>query len=143
VYSSTQIDELFDEEEQKFIYHFAMQVGKDLYAGPLNIDQLNEDYSFYLNHSCNPNVIIRNDNEWIARKDIEINDEITADYCTFTIENLYIDIKKCNCGTTECRGELKKDDYKDPELVKKYWPYFYSHCKENIKQEVSLQHIVT
>jgi len=130
VYSSNQLDELFTEEKKKFFYHYCMQIGIDLYIGPENDEQLSQDFSFYLNHSCSPTAIIWNDNEWIARRDIEKDEEITADYCTFTLDHMVF--QKCNCGTSDCRGIIREDDYMNPRLIKKYWPYFNSHVKDKI-----------
>jgi len=74
----------------------------------------------WFNHSCDPNseVMSKWDREantmrawWIARRDIEVGEEITYDYA-FTAEVA----EPCACGTAVCRGLIVDDD---PENLQK------------------------
>lgn len=77
-----------------------------------------------VNHSCDPNCGIKVNeagaHDFIAIRDIIINEEITFDYA---MRNYTIDYfpKKCMCGSTKCRGRItgwkdltneKKEEYK-------------------------------
>ncbi len=77
-----------------------------------------------VNHSCNPNCGIRANetdaHDYIAIKEICVNEEITFDYA---MRNYIIDYfpKKCMCGSKICRGRItgwkdlpdeKKKEYK-------------------------------
>jgi len=117
-----------------FFNHYSFQIGDGLFIGPETQEQLEEDVGFYLNHSCDPTAIIKNDNEWVARRDIEIDEEITADYSTFCLYITYF--TNCSCGTKDCRGIIGEDDYKNHALIKKYWPHYYSHVKQAIQYEI-------
>jgi SET domain-containing protein len=65
------------------------------------------NFDSFTNHSCNPNChhlrINEYDYEMIAKKDINIGDEITCDYSLFETEyDEYSFI--CHCGEKYCRG---------------------------------------
>ena len=62
-----------------------------------------------VNHSCGPNCGIRVNetgaHDFIAMKDISVNEEITFDY---TMRNYTIDHfpQQCMCGSKRCRGRI-------------------------------------
>ena len=62
-----------------------------------------------VNHSCDSNCGIKVNetgaHNYIARKDIRVNEEITFDYA---MRNYIIDYfpKKCMCGSPKCRGRI-------------------------------------
>lgn len=77
-----------------------------------------------VNHSCDPNCGIRVNetgaHNFVAIREISVNEEITFDYA---MRNYIIDYfpKKCMCGSKKCRGRItgwidlpdeKKKDYK-------------------------------
>ncbi|MCI5132491.1 MAG: SET domain-containing protein [Candidatus Electrothrix sp. EH2] len=77
-----------------------------------------------VNHSCNPNCGIRVNeagaHDFIAIKNISINEELTFDYA---MRNYSVDHfpEKCGCGAQQCRGQItgwknlpdkKKKEYK-------------------------------
>jgi hypothetical protein len=90
----------------------ALQVGpRDFMAASGLIDD-------YVNHSCDPNCGIRNDNGRIvlfALRDVPQGEEITFDYSTTQMNNIWG--MKCACGTTLCRGEVR-DFVELPATVK-------------------------
>jgi len=90
----------------------------------------NLDISEYFNHSCDPNVWQEPFDELLmtARRDIQIGEEVTCDYCTSETENsLLIQNWKCLCRSQVCRGQVTGEEYKDPQLQKLYagrWSYY-------------------
>lgn len=111
------------------IGHFGAQVNDDFYIVPSTKEEVEKDGS--TNHSCEPNVGWVGDIQIIAMKDIKKGDEITADYGMYdTISEPF----KCNCGSKNCRKIIKPDDWKIPELQKKYYEYFSPYLKEKIKK---------
>ena len=54
----------------------------------------------YVNHSCDANTTAKNHCD-IAKRDIEKDEEITADYSEECEPDLRM---KCNCGSRKCRG---------------------------------------
>lgn len=75
-----------------------VQVGSDAYILPA-------PPSLYLNHSCEPNVGVRDQTEIITLARIEAGAELTFDYSTSMAEDGWeID---CACGTPACRGRVR------------------------------------
>ena len=62
-----------------------------------------------VNHSCDPNCGIRVNetgaHDFIARRDIRINEEVTFDYAMRNYNVNYFP-KQCECGSQGCRGEI-------------------------------------
>lgn len=77
----------------------------------------------YLNHSCDPNAYKRYTQsriELIARRTIEVGDEITLDYL---INNAGGDTWPCHCGATRCRGMTGTSFFDLPEeFQREYFP---------------------
>lgn len=75
----------------------------------------------YINHSCDPNIWLTEDDcTWVARCDVDAEQELTADYATF---NLPGDTAswQCNCGSPLCRGGWTGQDLaRFPELRTRY-----------------------
>ena len=95
----------------------ASQIGENEYV-------LHAGLIIKVNHSCDPNCGIRVNetgaHDFVAIKNISVNEEITFDYA---MRNYIIDYfpKKCTCGSTRCRGRItgwkdlpdeKKKEYK-------------------------------
>jgi len=99
-------------------------------------DQRNLDLGEFFNHSCDPNTWQERGNEMImiARKDIQIGDEVTYDYCNSETENSYQVAKgwKCLCGSKVCRGKLTGEEYKDPELQIRYAGRWSDYIRDRI-----------
>jgi len=80
----------------------ASQIGENEYA-------LHAGLITKVNHSCGPNCGIKLNetgaHDYIAIKEIGVNEEITFDYA---MRNYIIDYfpKKCMCGSKRCRGRI-------------------------------------
>ncbi len=79
-----------------------------------------------VNHSCDPNCGIRVNetgaHDYVAMRNISINEEITFDYA---MRNYNVDYfpKQCMCGTKKCRGKIT--GWKDlPDEKKKEYEGF-------------------
>lgn len=59
----------------------------------------------FINHSCDPNVVIVGQRTVIAFKDIPPESEITMDYSITEAEPGW-KLENCNCGTKLCRGTV-------------------------------------
>jgi uncharacterized protein len=74
------------------------------------------------NHSCDPNAWLIDAVTVAARRAIEADEEITTDYATHTVDPSWQ--MTCNCGTSECRGVVRGDDWRRPELQVRYHGHF-------------------
>jgi len=85
----------------------------------------------YFNHSCNPNAGIKGQIMLAAMKNIKLGEEITFDYATTECDE---DDFECKCRAKNCRGKIRKSDWKKPELQKKYRGYFSHYLQEKINK---------
>lgn len=75
-----------------------------------------------VNHSCEPNCGMSGQIVVVALRSIEVGEQLTFDYamCDGYPEVLF----ECECGSAGCRGRVTGDDWRSPELQKKYAGYF-------------------
>lgn len=76
------------------------------------------DMAIYLNHSCNPNVIVNEKLEIIAMAPIRANEELLLDYSTTELDPYWK--MECGCGAKECRKILRSFQYLPEELRNRY-----------------------
>ncbi len=91
----------------------------------------------YINHSCEPNSGFGGQIFLIAMRDIDAGEQITFDYCMVLskAKNVNEDYRfKCNCGTKTCRNFVTWDDWKNPELQKKYKGFFQWYLEKKIEE---------
>jgi uncharacterized protein len=72
----------------------------------------------FANHSCDPNLWHEGAFEIRARTDIPAGDEVTIDYGTNSGAPGFE--MTCRCGARSCRGRITSDDWKIPELQRRY-----------------------
>ncbi len=102
----------WDEERRKDFNWYGFQIGVDRYSLP-------EGLSREMNHSCDSNTWwLKGSNSLFARRDIEIDEEVTYDYSTCDID-LFLEME-CHCGSQNCRGIITNRDYLDLKWQKQY-----------------------
>lgn len=107
----------------------SLQIAEDMYVCPLVESEIPHVMN-YINHSCNPNMGLRGQLFTVAMRDIEVGEELTADYCiAYTESEFEID---CTCGAVGCRGRISSDDWQIPSLQKKYNGYFCQYLADKI-----------
>ncbi len=96
---------------------YSFMAGIDMHIEPEREDGVS-DFGHYLNHSCDPNVIVRPVHQTgsepridvIARDDIKVGDELAFDYATLEYD-VTVANYPCKCGARQCRGTIH--GYKD------------------------------
>ena len=93
-----------------------MEGGIHTYVTTANIPSIRQVYGFdaYMNHSCDANayfpLVSRSAGtmayDAIAHRDIVVGDEITCDYATFDYACNGHEIEVCQCGASNCRGQM-------------------------------------
>jgi len=95
------------------------------------------NHSNFMNHSCDPNMIYDTNDNIIAKRHIFAGEELSIDYGNFivNVDQNFI----CRCGSYNCRGRIKKDDWKSliPELGYNF-PKFMHGEIENIIQSLTI-----
>lgn len=72
----------------------------------------------YLNHSCNPNVIVNDKLQVVTFKPVKANEELVLDYSTTELDPDWE--MRCNCGENNCRKILRSYQFLPKAIQKKY-----------------------
>lgn len=110
----------------------ASRIDSDHWLGSKLDEQDDEDQS--LNHSCDPNIWMRDEVTFVARKEIEPEEEITANYSTWSISDTWVMDEPCRCGSVQCRHTITGKDWMLPELQSRYKGHFVPYINEKIEQ---------
>ena len=103
-------------------------------GGPPDDEDFTTDYT---NHSCDPNLWMKDEVTLMARRDIEAGDELTADYMMWEANEEYKAVWQCNCGSPLCRRSITGRDWRLPELQERYKNHFAPFLNERIEKEKS------
>ena len=98
-----------------------IQIEDGLYIAPGRIEEI-EANILCLNHCCNPNVGLRGQITFVAMRDIPAEAELTIDYAM--IDGDPAVRMACACGAPDCRKVITGDDWRLPELQRRYAGYF-------------------
>lgn len=112
-------------EEGKLV----MQFDDNLFS----IEVRGESDTYFLNHSCNPNVWMENAYTLEAMKDIEEGEELTADYAMWEMDENKISKWECHCGSNNCRKVITGKDWMLKELQEKYFGHFLPLIQKRIE----------
>jgi len=112
----------FSKDKREWFLNFSYQIDKDTLASVRSLEELENDASHFMNHSCDPTVWFIGDKLLEARRDILSGEEITYDYAT--CDSLVERITDCKCGSVDCRGKVELDDYCRPDLQERYKHHF-------------------
>lgn len=82
------------------------------------------DDAYSINHSCDSNLWMDGAFTLIARKAIEINDELTADYALWESNEDYVSKWTCACGNACCRKRVTGMDYRLKDVQDRYQGHF-------------------
>ncbi len=103
-----------------------IQIEDALYIAPQTADEVES-----LNHSCDPNVGVRGQITFVAMRDISAGAELTIDYAM--IDGDPAERMSCACGARACRGVVTGEDWRRPELQRRYAGYFSRYLADRIE----------
>jgi uncharacterized protein len=101
---------------------YTVPIDERLAIDPLAVD----NFSAYLNHSCEPNAGIRNRTLVVALRDVARGEEVTIDYAMIVGEygnETTEEELACRCGGQACRGRLGAYDRLPADLRRRYRGY--------------------
>ncbi len=107
-----------------------MQWDTDLYS----IEDRGDDDGYFINHSCNPNCWMDGPYNLISMRDIDVGEELTADYALWEARPDYISKWKCKCGSAICRERVTGKDWMNKTLQNKYEGHFTPLINKLIEQ---------
>ena len=105
-----------------------IQIDDDLFIAPVTNEE-RESSMLYLNHSCDPNLGVRGEITFVARRDIRAGEELTHDWAMTDDDDYSVD---CNCGAVNCRKVLTGKDWRRSDLQKRYAGYFSTYLARKI-----------
>ncbi len=103
-------------EIQELLGPSEVQIGKDLFIGPLDQSE-REGSMIFSNHSCEPNLGVKGQIVFVAMRDIQAGEELTHDWAMTDDDNYQM---ACNCGAPSCRKVLTGKDWQRKDLKEKY-----------------------
>ena len=106
-----------------------MQIDDLFYIGALRSSEVALN-KIFINHSCEPNLGIRGQITFVARRAIKAGEELTYDWA---MEEDAPALTRCACGARRCRGRLTGQDWKIASLQKRYRGYFSAYIEEKIR----------
>lgn len=106
-----------------------IQIEDGLYIAPDSAEAV-EANILCLNHSCDPNVGVRGQITFVAMRDVPQGSELTIDYAM--IDGDPAEQLECSCGARECRAVITGDDWRRPELQRRYAGYFSRYLHDRI-----------
>lgn len=87
----------------------------------------------YINHSCDPNCGFADAVTLVAMRTIDRGEVVTFDYA-MSDSNSFIAFE-CRCGAPNCRGALSRNDWKLPDLQRRYAGRFAPHIQRLIDSQ--------
>lgn len=86
----------------------------------------------FMNHSCNPNIGMKDGVTLVARCDIPPGVELTADYSIWLDNPSYVMKRRCNCRSTGCRTMVTGRDWKLASVQSRNRGYFSPFLRRRI-----------
>lgn len=108
----------------------AMQWDEHLWS----VEDRGDDSTYFLNHSCNPNAWMKDTWTIVARRDVDVGEEITADYAMWEADEDYISKWDCKCGSANCRHQVTGKDWRKSELQDAYGNHFIPMINKRISE---------
>jgi len=105
-----------------------IQIEEGLYIGARRPIEVKRN-KLFINHSCHPNLGIRGQITFVARRDIAAGEELTYDWA---MEENAAASTRCTCGARNCRKVLTGQDWKIPGLQRRYRGHFSAYLAAKI-----------
>ncbi len=118
------------------VQQHSVQIEEGLYSATIG----GAESADFINHSCDPNLGLRGQIALVALRDISVGEEVCFDYAM--TDCTPYDEFECRCGSPICRGTVRGDDWKLPELWAKYAGYFSPYLQRRIDRLAQEQGLV-
>ena len=106
-----------------------IQIADGLHLVALTEDEY-EPVMLFINHSCEPNTGFAGNVVLVAMRDVAAGQELTTDYAMFDDS---AETMQCRCGAAACRGVINGDDWRRPELQRRYAGYFSTYLQARFR----------
>jgi SET domain-containing protein len=86
---------------------------------------------YFVNHSCDPTLWMRDEVTVVARRDVRAGEELTGDYALWESDPAHV-LEPCACGSPTCRVRVTGDDWTRRELQERYAGHFLPYIQRRI-----------
>ena len=107
-------------EERDLTGKIVMQLDVDLFS----IEEPGDDPTYFMNHSCDPNVWMDDAITLVARRNVQCDEELTVDYALFEADEESQTSWTCSCASPLCRKRVTGRDWRLPECQSRYQGHF-------------------
>jgi hypothetical protein len=110
---------------------WSLQVSEELV---IDIPLEENDPANYFNHSCDPNAGIKGQILLVAMRAIAMGEEVTFDYAMVLYPSSGCPPYRmeCRCRSPHCRGVITDDDWRIPDIQRRYDGWFSWYLQEKI-----------
>lgn len=126
-------EEEFRAFQREVVRYNAIQIGEGLHLVEL-AEVTERQAGGSLNHSCDSNLWMADEVTLVARRDIAAGEELTIDYALFTAQPGWTLDQACQCGEPACRHVITGNDWRLPEVQRRYYPHFSPFLNRRIEQ---------
>jgi uncharacterized protein len=91
----------------------------------------NEGSMLHLNHSCEPNIGVEGQIVFVTMRNVEAGEELVIDYAM--IDDFDGEMT-CLCRTPSCRKIITGQDWRNPELQRRYQGYFSAYLQKRFAE---------
>ena len=93
-------------------------------TGLFSIEDRGADDGYFLNHSCDSSLWLKDPFTLTARRDVQPGEELTIDYALFEADGDQVVLSNCNCGAASCRLNITGRDWQLPDIQERYAKHF-------------------
>lgn len=111
---------------------YAVLISESRFLAPNNYSFM--ENSWFLNHSCFSNVARIGGLIYIAKRDIDAEEELTIDYAPLMSDILNWTME-CRCGHSNCRKIITSYDYINPTIAKDLWIEWLPFIQKKILEQ--------
>ncbi|MFA5993403.1 MAG: SET domain-containing protein [Parcubacteria group bacterium] len=121
-----------EDDLPEYMNDYALQIHENFVLGIIKEEEI-FDTDFF-NHSCDPNAGFGGQIFLVAMRNIEAGEEVVFDYAMVLHKSRGVKAyeMKCLCKKDNCRGVITENDWKIPQLQKKYNGYFQHYLQKKI-----------
>jgi hypothetical protein len=95
--------------QRDLFFRYGLDTGFQQIVGPVE-ERYVTTLDNFINHSCEPNLTYDHQGNVITGRMIEPDEQLSIDYGCFTVN--FDEDFECECGSPNCRGRVKKDDWR-------------------------------
>jgi hypothetical protein len=108
-----------------------LQIADDLFIAPLTPDEFDASM-MCINHSCDPNLGTAGNMLYVTMRPVSAHQELTLDYAMYATNTTQE--FDCLCATVHCRGRVTNQDWRRPDLQRRYRGYFSWYLQQKIAE---------